>query len=296
MRDLDRRLAARLLAIERQQAVARQRVKHRRDRLVRNIERVEFRPHDSPPGVSAPFSQRHQPQEDVSHGALSVAVRVEVETFGSCRQSARNSTDHLVGTQLDRVLGAALEEFGQAELKQRQRARLVGRIGYQRCDEPEFDHDAFPFGRPTDGLFYLIGRHGHQDFGSPCQQTAEVRVRERPIEHICAERGDEAQRAVGIDHCDAQRLQKEIAFFFIVGQGECLLELIDDEDDDAAGGSNTADASRRPRGPDRSRRRHTPAPSTATRSRASFESLHRASSPKHVRYERGGLIGDGAPS
>ena len=76
MRHLNGWLAARVLAIESQQAVTPQNLQHRLNGLIRHVQRIGLGAGYPPPCIGPALAERDQTQEYLAHGATTVAVEI----------------------------------------------------------------------------------------------------------------------------------------------------------------------------------------------------------------------------
>ena len=235
VRDLDRRRPRQRLAVEGEQAV----LAVARDDLVERVgielELAELASAHPASRVLRGGVGVDEAQEDLAACGLRRRTEARVELLRAAPESADDATGREVALERQRVAGAGREELGQRVLQERQGARLVADVGDDLGDEPRLEADADASCRPLDRLRKLVLRGcGDRDHPGP-QELPELRVAERMVEEVGAQRDENARgrvRVVG----ERGKAREETAARLLVGrQREQLLELVDDEQQLAPG-------------------------------------------------------------
>ena len=129
------------------------------------------------------------------------------------------------------ILVPTFEELREGVLQEREGAGLMGDVGDHLRHQPGLGQDADPFDGPSDRLLELVGRERRNRLGTFSEQLPEARVDERAVVEVCPEGHDDAEPALGVGRGDAKRLEEQTPLRLVGGEGEDLLELIDNEHD-----------------------------------------------------------------
>ena len=122
-----------------------------------------------------------------------------------------------------------------AYCKQRQGARLIADVGDDLGDEPRLEANADASRWPLDRLRKLVLRgRGDRDHPGP-QELPELRVAERVVEEVGAQRDENARTRAWVVGERGEAREEAAARLLVGRQREQLLELVDDEQQLASG-------------------------------------------------------------
>ncbi len=136
---LDRGLAGRGVAVERQQAMPPERVEGRPHRLGLDLEAGELGPRHPASGVGGPFAEGHETQEELAHRFATGLVPRRVQLLGPRGQRPGYTADVPVGGEREPSVVPPLEELGEGVLHERKRPGLFGDVRRHLGDEGGLD-------------------------------------------------------------------------------------------------------------------------------------------------------------
>jgi len=126
----------------------------------RFAKRPYLRPQYPPPRILNAFPQRNQPQKQLPRRFLPGRVEASEDLIRSPAEGAGHPAYLLVGCLGHHPILAAIEQFGQGILQQRQTARLFADVGHNGLGQSRLQAYAHTPGRFTDRPAQLFGRHG----------------------------------------------------------------------------------------------------------------------------------------
>ncbi len=228
MGDLDRRLPRVRVAVEREQAVAAERLDHRVHRL-RLGERRELRPPHATPRVLRPLAEGDEAKEQLpARVAPGLVHRVE-QLLRAPSERARDASDLPVRVERQRSPVGALRQLGERVLQQRERSGPVRDVGDHLREEPRFDDEAGLIGGRHDRAFELLRRHRRDRLGPGSEQVAEAGDRQRGVVEVGSKGCDDPNAAVGFERRRADGREEARPSPLVLDEREDLLELIEDD-------------------------------------------------------------------
>ena len=225
--DLDGWRTGGRIAVEGEQAIARECIDRRLEGDDVDVERGELGRRD-PAAADDRTRNGGNAQEELPSSFLFRSVEVCVERFGAAGHRFANAADPLVRGDIEDRSGPLVEEFGERVLEQRQRVRLAGDVGDQPTNETRFDRHVELAGGQGRRRREVVGAHRHDVDDVLGEEGSEARRGEGPVVEVGAHRNEDVDPVARILRGAHER--GEEAFGLVgIGEGEQLLELVDDE-------------------------------------------------------------------
>ena len=235
MRDLDGRRPRTWLAVEGEQAVLAVAREDLLDRAGLELELAELAATHSAPRVLGGGVDADEAKEDVTARRLRRRTKTRVEILRTPAERADDPAGRDVALERQRVARAGREQLGQRVLQERQGARLIADVGDDLGDEPRLETNTDASRRPLDRLCKLVLRgRGDRDHPGP-QELPELRVAERVVEEVGAQRDENARTRAWVVGERGEAREEPAARLLVGRQREQLLELVDDEQQLASG-------------------------------------------------------------
>ncbi|GBC87637.1 hypothetical protein HRbin12_01653 [bacterium HR12] len=211
-----------------------ERVQYLGERHGVGAERGELRERHPPPGVTGPGPEADQPEEHLERELPLGFLESRVRLLGPTGHDPVQPTEPAVPLDREPPIGPALEQLGERELEERERARLPDRIRDERREQRGLDLGPDPARGPQDRQLHPVGGH-RQDAHDPRDEgVGERGVQERPVVEVAAEGQHHPDASVGFldHHCEGREEPLPVR---LSGRGEQLLELVHDEEEVPAG-------------------------------------------------------------
>jgi hypothetical protein len=228
VRHFDRRLLRARIPVEGEQPGGAERVEGEGELPLVDVERVEVPALDAASRVRG-LAQRHEAEEELAHRLSPVRVEALVERLGPPCDRPGDTTDLVVGRTRKRRPHPPLVELGERVLEQRQRARLVDDVGDDAAEQSLLERHAHALGGSSDRALELVRRQRQHRLNSVPHQFADAAMEKRPVVEIRPERDHNPEPTVRVADRHLEAGEKMRAPLIVLHEGECLLELVDDE-------------------------------------------------------------------
>ena len=135
VRDLDRGLSGRRVAVEREEPVSPIGIEGRLHGARVDLDRRELGERDPAARVRATFAERHEPEEELANGLPAGGLSGRVQVLGAGGKGPADAADLTVRLEREAPVVTPIVELRERVLDERQRARLFGDVGRDLGDE-----------------------------------------------------------------------------------------------------------------------------------------------------------------